>query len=412
MQLTKLKLAELTPYYNNPRNNDGAVDAVAESIKQCSYIAPIIVDEDLIILAGHTRYKALEKLGIKEAEVIVKEGLSDEQKRKYRILDNKTNELAEWDFEKLEKELEGLDFGDFDFGFDAYDDELLDLVKEDFFEEPEIEEPTTRAGQIFQLGNHRLMCGDSTRKKDVDLLMSKEKADLCITDPPYNVNYESIAGKIENDNLSDAEFRKLLDKAFANIERTLKEGAAFYVWYASKEAVNFNQALKDAGLEVHQQLIWVKNQLVLGRQDYQWKHEPCLYGWKPGASHYFSDSRIETTVIDDKPNIARMSKEQLKDYIKDLWETEARSTVIYEDKPSQSAEHPTMKPVKMLARFIKNSSRQDDIVTDFFGGSGSTMIACEQLNRRCYMMEYDPKYCDVIIKRWEEFTGQKAKLIK
>lgn len=238
--------------------------------------------------------------------------------------------------------------------------------------------------------------------------MNGAKADLLQTDPPYNVAYEGTAGTIQNDNMSNKKFKEFLTAAFKNAHKSLKAGGAFYVWLASREHVNFETSLNDAGLEVRQQLIWNKSSLVLGRQDYQWKHEPCLYGWKDGASHYFTDSRMETTVIDDNPNLKKMSKEELIDYIKDLRKNQPAATVIDEDKPTKNGDHPTMKPIKLIGYQIQNSTRPEESVLDLFGGSGSALIACEQLNRKCYMMEYDPKFVDVIIARWESLTGKEA----
>lgn len=240
------------------------------------------------------------------------------------------------------------------------------------------------------------------------------KADLILTDPPYNVAVKNSQGMtIQNDNLNDKEFGQFLTASFKAMSEHLKEGGAFYIWYASKEHINFEMALNAAGLYVRQQLIWVKSQFILGRQDYHWKHEPCLYGWKEGAAHYFINDRTQESVIEDLQNINKMSKDELKSYIKELrqqLEKEA-TTVIKEDKPTVNTDHPTMKPIKLLAREIKNSSVQDEIILDPFGGSGSTLIACEQLDRRCYTMELDEKYCDVIIKRWETLSGKKAVIL-
>lgn len=272
-----MKLKDIVPYENNPRINEEAVAYVEESMKQCENIDPIEVDEDNVILSGHTRLIALKRLGYKDTEVLVVSGLTEEQKRKYRILANKTAEIAQWDFEKLEKELEGLDFDGFDFGFDFPEEEekepeiIEDLV-------PEETEPIAKNGDIWILGRHKLLCGDCTKEANLDKLMEGEAADLLLTDPPYNVNYEGGTGKkIENDNMESSKFQEFLYDAFRNACRVLKEGGAFYIWYASREVVNFSTALERAGLQVRQELIWNKNALVLGRQDYQWKHEPCLY---------------------------------------------------------------------------------------------------------------------------------------
>lgn len=238
--------------------------------------------------------------------------------------------------------------------------------------------------------------------------------DLLVTDPPYNVDYEGSNGlKIMNDKMEKDKFYTFLLDFYKNSHNVMKPGAAFYIWHGDNERLNFQRACEDAGLTVKQCLIWNKNGIVLGRQDYQWKHEPCLYGWKEGAAHYFIDDRTQSTVIEDQqPDFKTMKKAELIELLEGIYADRISTTVINEDKPLANKEHPTTKPIKLLARLIKNSSRPKDKVLDPFGGSGSTLIACEQLNRKCYMMELDPKYCDVIVKRWEEYTGQKAKRIR
>jgi site-specific DNA-methyltransferase (adenine-specific) len=271
------------------------------------------------------------------------------------------------------------------------------------------------------------MCGDSTDGHDIANLMGGVEADMLLTDPPYNVGLgvgdtpeiakvrkRSTDGlKIQNDLLEKNEFAGFLYSAFSNAEKNMKKGGAYYCWYASTSQMSFQSALEASGLAPHQILIWEKSSLVMGRQDYQWKHEPCFYGWKEGAGHYFADLRTETTVIPDAEEInpKKMKKDELVELCRTLLSDKIPTTVINEEKPSRSEEHPTMKPVKLFARLIKNSSRQGETVLDTFGGSGTTIIACEQLGRRCFMMELDPKYCDVIIERWEKFTGKKAELI-
>lgn len=386
----EVAIKDLKPYDKNPRKNDGAVDAVAESIDQCGYITPIVCDENLLILAGETRLKALKKRRVKRAEVLQVTGLTEEQKKKYRLLDNKVGEIAEWDIDLLEDELSDIDFGDYDFGFD----ELLALAEdstvtatssavEDDYDAPLPETTTVKRGDIYQLGRHRLMCGDSTSKADMALLMDGNRADLLLTDPPYNVNYTGGTSDhltIQNDNMEDAAFRKFLIDAFSAADAVMRPGAAFYIWHADSEGLNFRGACHDVGWPVRQCLIWNKNSLVMGRQDYQWKHEPCLYGWKSGAAHTWESDRKQTTVIDF-------------------------------DKPLRSDIHPTMKPVGLFDYEIQNSTRPGDIVLDAFGGSGTTIIACEQNQRRGFVMELDERYVQAIINRWEEFTGDKAVLL-
>lgn len=238
-------------------------------------------------------------------------------------------------------------------------------------------------------------------------------ADLLLTDPPYNVDYQGSAGKIENDNMPDADFRRFLFDTFTVADVCLREGAAFYIWHADTEGYNFRGACRDTGWRVRQCLIWNKNTLVLGRQDYQWKHEPCLYGWKEGKAHYFTNSRTEETVMPDLEEInpKKMRKDELVEFVQQMLAEKVSTTVINEDRPSRSEDHPTMKPIKLMARLIRNSTKPGWVVLDPFGGSGSTLIACEQLNRRCRMVEIDPRFCDVIIDRWETFTGRKGELI-
>ena len=387
----EIDIADLVPYDKNPRRNDMAVDDVAESMEQVGYITPIVIDENRQILAGETRCKALKKRRVKRDKVLQVFGLTEEQKKKYRLLDNKVGEIAEWDPELLAGELEEVDFGDFDFGFDELMAELTDTSEEDgaplstaVEDDADIvlpEDPKAKRGDIYQLGTHRLMCGDSTDPADVARLMDGKAADLLLTDPPYNVNYEGGTGlTIQNDNMEDAAFRKFLRDAFACADGVMKPGAAFYIWHADSEGYNFRGACHDIGWQVRQCLIWNKNALVLGRQDYQWKHEPCLYGWKGGASHTWLSDRTQTTVLDF-------------------------------DKPTRSEIHPTMKPIGLFDYQIRNSCPVGGAVLDLFNGSGTTIMACEQNGRSAYTMELDPRYVDAAIARWEEFTGNKAVLV-
>lgn len=418
MTIKEYKTGDLIPYENNPRNNDAAVEAVANSIKAFGFKVPIVIDKNNVVVAGHTRLKAAEMLGLEMVPCIVADDLTDAQIKAFRVADNKTAELAEWDFEKLEAELAELNAINFQmeqFGFDGLSDDLSEIIEDEIPEVDEENEPITKAGDVWQLGNHRLLCASATEEKNVLKIMNGEKADIIFTDPPYNVDYEGgtkEALKIQNDKQTSRDFYTFLYHAFINLLNVTKEGGVAYVCHAHMESINFMASFQAAGFYLSQMLVWNKSSLAIGRADYQWKHEPIMYGWKTGAAHFFTDSRIETTVIEDRPNINKMNKDELKEYIKELWKREPASTVIDEDKPARNAEHPTMKPIKLIAYFLRNSSKTNDIVVDAFGGSGSTLIACEQLNRRCRMIELDPRYCDVIINRWETLTGQKAKLLE
>lgn len=393
MEVRNLDINEIKPYENNPRNNDNAVEAVANSIKEFGWQQPIVVDKDMVIIVGHTRYYAAKKLGYDTAPVVVASNLSDEQVRAYRLADNKTGELAEWNFKLLDTELQDIldiDMSDFGFELDISEDEE---VKEDDFDEEVPEEPKSKLGQIYQLGRHRLMCGDSTNYESVKkLLGGGVQADLLLTDPPYNVDYSSkdFGGKdsktrknnqISNDKMTPDEFYKFLLSVFSNAKDNLKSGASFYIWFSDLATVEFNNAANNSGLMVKETLIWEKNNFVLGHQDYHHKHEPCLYGWVKGGSHSWYSDRKQTTILNF-------------------------------DRPLKSDLHPTMKPIALFDYEIKNSTKSGDVVLDLFGGSGTTIMACEQNGRNACVMEYDPKYVDLIIKRWEDFTGKKAKLIE
>lgn len=411
MNIIEKNLSDIKPYEKNPRKNDNAVEYVANSIKEFGFKVPIVIDKDGVIVAGHTRYKASKKLGLEKVPCIIADDLTDEQIKAYRLADNKVSEKSEWDFDLLQDELSeilNIDMEMFDFDVEEKANEKTEVEE---VEIPKKVEAVAKKGDIWQLGRHRLMCGDSTSIGDVEKLMNGVKADLLVTDPPYNVNYEGKAGKLENDNMDNDSFKQFLRDAFTAADGVMKSGATFYIWHADSEGYNFRGACHDVGWKVRQCLVWVKNSLVLGRQDYQWKHEPCLYGWKEGT-HYWGGGRKERTALTsfDIFELRDKSKSDLLKFIEDYCcnKEDYETTILYEQKPNRNAEHPTMKPVKLLARGVKNSSKENDTVLDLFGGSGSTLIACEQLNRKCYMMELDPHYVDVIIARWEQFTGQKA----
>lgn len=424
----EVKVSKLKPYENNARtHSEEQIDKIANSIKEFGFINPVIIDSDYGIIAGHGRVLGAQKLGMKEVPCLFVEDLTETQKRAYILADNKLALDAGWDDEILKQEIKALDELNFDVSIAGFDLSDFDFSQTDIeFEEddydveahlPEI--PKAKYGDIYQLGNHRVMCGDSTNPDDIDKLTEGMIMDLCVTDPPYNVNYGSInetgygkerdnGNKILNDNMDDESFYYFLLAFYEQMIRVLKEGGAYYIFHSDTEGYNFRKALRDAGGIVKQNLIWVKNALVLGRQDYQWKHEPCLYGWKEGAGHYFIEDRTQTTVFEDKADLDKLSKEELKEMIEDILADKIPTTVIHEDKPLKNDIHPTMKPIRLVSRLIKNSSKSGENVIDFFGGSGSTLIGCEHLGRNCYTIELDPKYVDVIIDRWETLTGKTA----
>ena len=335
-----------------------------------------------------------------------------------KIAQKDNSSFGQFDYDILRKEW--LDFG-YDYEkmglhFDTRELEMEEEAKDDNFDVDRalegIKVTKTQRGDVWQLGQHFLMCGDSTSAEDVAKLMDGTLADLSVTDPPYNVDYTGKTAeklKIGQDKMSNSAFHDFLVAAFSRMNEALKPGAANYVFFACKEVRNFVDAYIEAGFLYKQLLIWVKNTITLTRSDYQWQHEPCIYGWKDGAPHYFTDDRTLRTVVDQWPDFDKMDKAALRDFCKRVFDRDALATdIVREDKPTRNAEHPTMKPIPLMGRFIRNSSRRGGQVIDLFGGSGSTLMACEQLGRRCRTMEYDPKYCDVIITRWEKYTGRKA----
>lgn len=391
LEIVYLDPHELTPYENNTRKHTpDDIEQIKESIQADGFNDPIgIWGEKNLIVEGHGRQMAALEMGLDKVPCIRLDHLTETQRRDYAIRHNRTAELSGWDFGKLEEEIsaleiEGVDLSGLKFELDGLTGGGIaesNIVEDEPPEPPEA--PIAKRGDIWQLGRHRLMCGDSTMIADVQRLMDGQLADLLLTDPPYNVDYEGKTKdklKIENDKQNDENFRQFLTDAFIAANNVMKPGAVFYIWHADSEGYNFRGACKDAGWTVRQCLIWNKNAMVMGRQDYQWKHEPCLYGWKDGAGHLWASDRKQTTVID------------------------------YE-KPQRNDIHPTMKPVGLFDYQIKNNTKGGDIVLDLFGGSGTAIIACEQDGRTCYTMELDPRYVDAIVKRWENLTGEKAVLL-
>lgn len=411
LQFEYLKVSELTPYEKNARKHqEFDVTVIKRSIEQFGFNDPIgIWGKNNIIVEGHGRLLAARELGMTEVPVIRLDHLTDEQRKAYALAHNRSAELSSWDMDTLMEELDDLKEFDMEsLGFTEFllgEDEQEEQIHEDDFEPVVLDMEDAKTGDIYILGRHKLMCGDSTDYDTVGKLMDGKKADLIYTDPPYNVNVSNSEGMtIENDNLPEETFLPILQKAFENASLYVKDGGAFYVWHPDTGRVNFQKSLEEHGLMVKQCLIWVKNSINFGRQDYKWQHEPVLYGWKENAGHYFVPEYNHPTVIEQELNPEKMKKEELVELCKQLLAT-VKTTVYHENKPLKNDLHPTMKPIVLCGDMIHNSSKIGDIVLDLFGGSGSTMIACEQLKRNCYMMELDPKYVDVIVKRYVRYMG-------
>lgn len=412
----------LVPYANNAKEHpEEQVRQIANSIEQFGMNDPIAVwtngDGELEIVEGHGRLLALELIGSETCPIVRLDHLSDEERRAYTHVHNQTTLTSGFDEDILFPDLEELDFDWDSFGFDMdeFDAAGKNLDDVDEVPVPEDVDAMVEPGQLWQLGRHRLLCGDSTDPDAMKRLMGGELARLVITDPPYNIAYEGgteDALTMENDDMTHEEFAGFLDAAFSVMSDAMEKGASFYVWHSDSERPNFQNSLERAGLSVRQQVIWVKNTFTLGRQDYQWRHEPSLYGWKTGKAHYFLNSRRESTIIDGgAPDFSKMGEAELRSLLSMMYD-ELPSSIIYEDKPIRNGDHPTMKPIALFARLMRNSSKRDWLVLDPFGGSGTTLIAAEQWGRRCCTMELDPRYCDVIIRRWEDYTGKKAVLLK
>ncbi len=373
-------------------------------------------DGKYVCLGGNMRYMACKDLGMTEVPCyVIPEGTSVLKKKEIVAKDNVS--MGEWDYDALANEWGDLDLEGWGVPIPPeWQDSIKEAeekAKDDDFDEEKEEIPARCAKcDLWQLGEHTLMCGDSTSEEDVRKLMEGGgiKADLMLTDPPYNVNISNSQGKtIQNDNMAKEDFRKFLSGAMNNAANALKPGGAFYIWYSHSEELNFREAVAKTGsLEVKQTLIWNKNGFTFGRQDYKWKHEPCLYGWKQGAGHWFRDEFNHPTVIEDNVDVDKLKKDELKEMLKNMLASPVPTDVIDADKPLRNDLHPTMKPLELCGQLIHNSSRPGQIVLDLFGGSGSTMMACEQLGRKNYTMEFDPHYCDVILARWEKLTGKHA----
>lgn len=381
--MSLVNIEKLIPYVNNARTHSKEqITKLRSSLREFGFINPVIIDRDYNIIAGHGRVMAAKEENITEVPCVFVDHLTESQKKAYIIADNRFALDAGWDEEMLKLEIEALQDMAFDLSLTGFDDAELsklfetDDVKDDEFDvEAELQKPTkTQIGDIWLLGKHKLVCGDSTKAETFAILMNDEKANLVITDPPYNVNYEGSAGKIKNDNMENDKFYHFLLDAFTNTEKAMADDASIYVFHADTEGLNFRKAFKDAGFYLSGTCIWEKQSLVLGRSPYQWQHEPVLFGWKRKGKHQWYTGRKESTI----------------------WKF---------DKPKKNGEHPTMKPIPLLAYPIMNSSMTNCIVLDPFGGSGSTLIACEQTGRFCRTIELDEKFCDVIVSRYIEQIG-------
>lgn len=390
LKIEYVPIGSIKPYSGNAKlHPQEQIDQIKRSIDIMGFDDPIAIWRNGEIIEGHGRLIAAQQLGMETIPIIRLDDLTDEQRRAYALIHNKLTMNSGFDVEILNLELAEIQTIDMEsFAFDIQDlnlDEskrLSDAIDDDY-NEPLPENPTSKLGDIYQLGRHRLMCGDSTDIEDVKKLVDASVISLLITDPPYNVEYEGKTKDrltIKNDSMEDSAFRQFLCDAFRAADSVMRSGAAFYIWHADSEGYNFRGACRDIGWKVRECLIWVKNSLVLGRQDYQWKHEPCLYGWKAGAAHLWNSDRKQTTTLDF-------------------------------DRPTKADIHPTMKPIPLFDYLIRNSSNEEDNVLDLFNGSGTTIIACEQNNRNAFAMELDPRYVDAAIDRWEKFTGKKAVLI-
>ena len=416
IKIEYIKISDIKTYAQNARtHSDEQVNQLVKSITEFGFTNPILIDENSELIAGHGRTMAAKELGLDKLPAIRLKGLSPEKAKALRLADNQLALNSGWDADLLALEIEALNDAGYDLELIGFDDEELDKLLNEAslveapvrqqYEESEKERsentaavydededgeiiepptvPTAKLGNIWSMGQHRLMCGDSTSAEELTKLMDGHKADLWLTDPPYNIAYEGKTEEaltIQNDSMSDDDFRKFLTDCYKAADENMKPGATFYIWHADTEGYNFRGAARDIGWKIRQCLIWNKNTLVLSRQDYHWKHEPCLYGWKDGAAHNWYSDRKQTTILEF-------------------------------NKPQRNGEHPTMKPVDLFEYQMCNSTDVGDIVLDSFGGLGTTLIAAEKTNRMARLMELDPKYCDVIINRWETLTGRKAVLL-
>nr|WP_156778905.1 site-specific DNA-methyltransferase [Clostridium formicaceticum] len=421
MNMQQIDIEKLNPAKYNPRVDlkpgDPEYEKLKRSIKEFGYVEPIVWNSRTgNVVGGHQRLKILQEEGYKKVNVSVVD-LSDSKEKALNIALNKIS--GDWNEEKLSQifknlqedinidvELTGFEIeeiNDIVANFDTTETQEDDFELEEELEKEEVS--ITQPGDLWVLGRHRLLCGDSTKKENVVKLMDEKQADLLLTDPPYNVNYESDSGmKIENDNLGNDDFYNLLLGSFTNMHSIAKEGAPIYVFHADTEGYNFRKAFTGAGFKLSQGLIWVKHSLTIGRQDYQWRHESILYGWKEGAGHKWYGKRDKNTVLESDIDLESLNKTELIELLERLLDETPETTIRF-DRPTKNDLHPTMKPIGLIGYLLKNSSVEGNLVVDLFGGSGSTLIASEQMNRICYTMDMDPRYCDAIVKRYIQATG-------
>lgn len=428
-KIVKKRVKQLKKYERNARTHSAAqIEQIRASMREWGFTIPILIDENDQIIAGHGRLEAAILEEIERVPCLVAVGWTEEQKRAYVIADNKLAQNAGWDSDLLRSELSTLEELGFQMDLIGFSDqELGELVQDEIHEGGNIGDDDvpdaellvrSRLGDVWLCGDHRVMCGDSTLPDYVQTLMDGSLADCCWTDPPYNVNYEGSAGVIENDHMADDSFLEFLSAAMRCAYLALKAGGPIYVAHADTEGFNFRKSFRDAGFKLSGSLVWVKNSLVLGRSDYQWKHEPILYGWKPGSAHTWFGGRAKTTVFDaedlpfqvqeDGSISLQVAGHSLVISGSDLHVEGVAVSVLNAEKPKRSAEHPTMKPVELIEQMLRNSSKRGQVVLDLFGGSGSTLIAAHKMGRSSRLMEYDPKFADVIVRRFQEYTGQKA----
>ncbi len=394
MKTESIALSKLRPYVRNPRVNDDVIEKLVDSLSLYGWRQPLVVDKDLTIVVGHARFEAAKRLGFKTAPVHIAKDLKPAQLKAYRLMDNRSREGGRWDPENLALELGDLEAEDQSLSATGFDDEELREIfgtemfvgmTDDDAVEPVAEPPAVRSqlGDLFILGPHRVVCGDCRVQDTMARLMKRKPADMCFTDPPYNLAYAGChhakpRKAIANDKMSDFGFRDLLRRAFSSLAGCMKPGASIYVAHADIQLLNVQRAFIGAGFKLSGWLIWKKDRFILGRADYHWQHEPILYGWKEGASHRWKGTRSESTILEFP-------------------------------QPARSEEHPTMKPVDLVAQLIRNSSAEGDVVVDSFGGSGSTLIACHKEARAARLVELEPLYVDVIVRRWQSYTGESAK---